>query len=80
MPVVKTPPAVDMSDATSMICKCGNMTYRKVYILKRLSSFVPKNPFGKDIVVDLMLYVCTACNEVCRDIKPVAGDKATIID
>ena len=43
-------------------CKCGNGTWKVVYILKKISALV--SPTGKETLVPIQTFACDKCNTI----------------
>ena len=56
-------------DLEDIFCeKCGNQTFRQVFLFKKLSAVL--SPTGKDTMVPLQTYECTACGHMNQEFLP----------
>ena len=60
---------VDLSQAEDIICEnCGNYTFNEVVLMKKLSALI--SPTGKEAVVPIPTFACTACGFINRRFLP----------
>lgn len=51
---------IDLNKVPMERCKCGNGTWKIVYLLKKVSALV--SPTGKETLVPIQVFACDKCN------------------
>ena len=68
---------VDLSNALDIVCEeCGCKTFREVAFIKKVSALL--SPTGKDAVVPVGTFACSACGHVNREFDPFAVPVAKV--
>lgn len=53
---------VDLNNVPFEKCKCGNTTWKVVFLLKRLSKLI--SPNGKETLVPIQVFCCEKCGTI----------------
>lgn len=62
---------VDLTNALDVACEqCGCKTFREVAFIKKVSALV--SPTGKEAVVPVGTFSCSACGHVNKEFDPFA--------
>ena len=62
---------IDLQNAISVVCEsCAGRTFREVALIKKISALL--SPNGKEIVVPVSTFACTACGHINKDFDPDA--------
>jgi hypothetical protein len=70
---------VDLSNALDIVCEqCGCKTFREVAFIKRVSPLV--SPTGKEAIVPVGTFACSACGNVNREFDPFAAGPVAKVD
>ena len=60
---------VDLSNALDIVCEeCGCKTFKEVAFIKKVSALV--SPTGKEAVVPVGTFACSACGHVNNEFDP----------
>lgn len=67
--MVNTPTAIDINKTTSITCeKCGNHTFERVVLLRKLSAIA--SPTGQVAIIPIPLFACNACGNINEEFLP----------